>query len=196
MAADGLVELVEDRPGGDEMLGGAEGVLDRPQVLVAQHGAQRIEVGVGAQGEDAVEARVVLDPGPIDGEVTEGNSALEDDPALVNTAPEGDGWFFKMTIGDASQLEDRASIRTQGCAGRGTTGHDLVTEPPPAAAISAAARSSVSRCRAQIQTSTPSAASAIAQALPSPLLEAQTIALFPVIPRSMSCLPGSAQRRK
>lgn len=42
---------------------------------------------------------------PIDGEVTEGNGALEDDPALVNTAPEGDGWFFKMTIGDASQLE-------------------------------------------------------------------------------------------
>ncbi|QKG72153.1 glycine cleavage system protein GcvH [Erythrobacter mangrovi] len=42
---------------------------------------------------------------PIDGEVTEGNSALEDDPALVNTAPEGDGWFFKMTIGDASQLD-------------------------------------------------------------------------------------------
>ena len=42
---------------------------------------------------------------PIDGEVTEGNSALEDDPALVNTAPEGDGWFFKMTIGDAGQLE-------------------------------------------------------------------------------------------
>ncbi|QPC99173.1 glycine cleavage system protein GcvH [Qipengyuania soli] len=42
---------------------------------------------------------------PIDGEVTEGNAALEDDPALVNTAPEGDGWFFKMTIGDASQLD-------------------------------------------------------------------------------------------
>ena len=42
---------------------------------------------------------------PIDGEVTEGNGALEDDPALVNTAPEGEGWFFKMTVGDAGQLE-------------------------------------------------------------------------------------------
>lgn len=42
---------------------------------------------------------------PIDGEVSEANSALEDDPALVNTAPEGDGWFFKMTVGDAGQLE-------------------------------------------------------------------------------------------
>lgn len=42
---------------------------------------------------------------PIDGEVTETNSALEEDPALVNTAPEGEGWFFKMTIADAGQLE-------------------------------------------------------------------------------------------
>ncbi|AUX68968.1 glycine cleavage system protein H [Porphyrobacter sp. HT-58-2] len=42
---------------------------------------------------------------PIDGEVTETNGALEEDPALVNTAPEGEGWFFKMTIADAAQLE-------------------------------------------------------------------------------------------
>ncbi len=43
---------------------------------------------------------------PITGEIIEGNEALEDDPALVNSSPEGDGWFFKMTIGDASQLDD------------------------------------------------------------------------------------------
>lgn len=42
---------------------------------------------------------------PIDGEVTETNGALEEDPALVNTAPEAEGWFFKMTIADAGQLE-------------------------------------------------------------------------------------------
>lgn len=42
---------------------------------------------------------------PITGEVTEANSALEDDPALVNTSPEEGGWFFRMTIGDASELE-------------------------------------------------------------------------------------------
>ena len=42
---------------------------------------------------------------PITGEVTEANGALEDDPALVNTSPEEEGWFFRMTIGDASQLE-------------------------------------------------------------------------------------------
>ena len=42
---------------------------------------------------------------PISGEVTEANSALEDDPALVNTSPEEDGWFFRMTIGDKAELE-------------------------------------------------------------------------------------------
>lgn len=42
---------------------------------------------------------------PITGEVTEANAALEDDPALVNTSPEDAGWFFRMTIGDKSELE-------------------------------------------------------------------------------------------
>ncbi|MXO74939.1 glycine cleavage system protein GcvH [Altererythrobacter aerius] len=42
---------------------------------------------------------------PVTGTVTEGNPALEDDPALVNTAPESDGWFFKLTIADAAELD-------------------------------------------------------------------------------------------
>ena len=42
---------------------------------------------------------------PITGEVTEANGNLEDEPALVNSSPEEDGWFFRMTIGDASELE-------------------------------------------------------------------------------------------
>ena len=33
VTADGLVELVEDRPGGEEVLGGAEGLLDTPYML-------------------------------------------------------------------------------------------------------------------------------------------------------------------
>lgn len=42
---------------------------------------------------------------PVDGTVVEGNAALADDPSLVNTAPETDGWFFKMTIKDQAQFE-------------------------------------------------------------------------------------------
>jgi len=42
---------------------------------------------------------------PVSGTVTEGNQALADDPALVNTSPESAGWFFKVTIADAGELE-------------------------------------------------------------------------------------------
>lgn len=42
---------------------------------------------------------------PVDGTVSEGNAALEDDPSLVNTDAEGAGWFFRMTLSDPSQLE-------------------------------------------------------------------------------------------
>ena len=41
---------------------------------------------------------------PVSGTVTQGNAALEDDPALVNTAPESDGWFFKLTMADKGEL--------------------------------------------------------------------------------------------
>ncbi|MFK4003453.1 glycine cleavage system protein GcvH [Qipengyuania sp. NPDC077563] len=42
---------------------------------------------------------------PLSGEVVEVNEALEDDPALVNSSPEDDGWFFKMTVSDKAELE-------------------------------------------------------------------------------------------
>jgi glycine cleavage system H protein len=42
---------------------------------------------------------------PVSGTVIAGNGALEGDPALVNTDPEGDGWFFKLTLSKPSELE-------------------------------------------------------------------------------------------
>ena len=42
---------------------------------------------------------------PVSGTVSESNAALEDDPALVNTAPEGDGWFFKLAMSDPAELD-------------------------------------------------------------------------------------------
>jgi glycine cleavage system H protein len=42
---------------------------------------------------------------PVTGTVTEANAALEADPALVNTSPEADGWFFKLTLADPSELD-------------------------------------------------------------------------------------------
>lgn len=51
---------------------------------------------------------------PISGEVTEVNDALEEDPALVNSSPEEDGWFFRLSISDSSELKglmDEAGYR-------------------------------------------------------------------------------------
>jgi glycine cleavage system H protein len=41
---------------------------------------------------------------PISGEITEVNEALRDDPSLANTDPMGAGWFFKVKLSDASQV--------------------------------------------------------------------------------------------
>ena len=41
---------------------------------------------------------------PVGGTVTEVNDALVDEPELINADPTGDGWFFRMTIRDASEL--------------------------------------------------------------------------------------------
>lgn len=42
---------------------------------------------------------------PVAGEVTETNATLEDAPETVNASADGDGWFIKMKISDASELE-------------------------------------------------------------------------------------------
>ncbi len=42
---------------------------------------------------------------PVSGTVTEGNGALDGDPALVNGDPEGEGWFFKLTLSDPGELD-------------------------------------------------------------------------------------------
>jgi glycine cleavage system H protein len=42
---------------------------------------------------------------PVSGTILEGNGALEGEPALVNSDPEGEGWFFKLTLSDPSELE-------------------------------------------------------------------------------------------
>ena len=51
---------------------------------------------------------------PVSGEVTEGNQKVVDDPALVNSDPEGEGWFFKLKLSDPSELDglmDEAAYR-------------------------------------------------------------------------------------
>jgi glycine cleavage system H protein len=51
---------------------------------------------------------------PVSGEVIEGNQAVADDPSLVNSDPEGEGWFFKLKLDDVGELDglmDESSYR-------------------------------------------------------------------------------------
>ena len=46
---------------------------------------------------------------PLSGEVMEVNSLLEDQPEIINTSPYEDGWFYKLTPSDLSELDNLLS---------------------------------------------------------------------------------------
>ncbi len=79
-------------------------------VEVPASGAKVIKGGDAAVVESVKAASDVY--APVTGTVTEGNAALESEPALVNSAPESDGWFFKLTLDDVGEINglmDRAA---------------------------------------------------------------------------------------
>lgn len=43
---------------------------------------------------------------PVSGTVTVVNAALEDQPELVNSDAEGEGWLWKMTLSDPAELAE------------------------------------------------------------------------------------------
>jgi glycine cleavage system H protein len=43
---------------------------------------------------------------PVAGEITEANAKLTAEPALVNSSPMGEGWFFKMKIANKKELAE------------------------------------------------------------------------------------------
>jgi glycine cleavage system H protein len=71
-------------------------------VEVPAAGTQVTQGGEAAVVESVKAASDVY--APVSGEVIEGNPALGEDPSLVNTAAESDGWFFKIRLSDNSQL--------------------------------------------------------------------------------------------
>jgi glycine cleavage system H protein len=67
---------------------------------------------VGAEFDKGDEAAVVESVkaasevySPVGGEVTAVNAALEDAPETVNASPDGEGWFLKLKIADADDLD-------------------------------------------------------------------------------------------
>lgn len=52
---------------------------------------------------------------PVSGDVTDGNGDLADAPETVNEDPEGKGWFCKLKLSDAGELDglmDAAAYKT------------------------------------------------------------------------------------
>ncbi|MEO9601348.1 glycine cleavage system protein GcvH [Parasphingorhabdus sp.] len=62
------------------------------------------------QGDDAAVVESVKAASDVyaavSGEVVEVNEMLEDEPGLVNSSAEEDGWFFRVTLSDKSELDD------------------------------------------------------------------------------------------
>ena len=64
------------------------------------------EVGKGDEAAVVESVKAASDVyAPVSGTVIEGNADLADNPALVNEDPEGEGWFFKLTLSDAGELD-------------------------------------------------------------------------------------------
>ena len=72
-------------------------------VELPARGARLIKGGDAAVVESVKAASDVY--APVSGTVVDGNSALEAEPALVNSAAETDGWFFTLMLDDISELD-------------------------------------------------------------------------------------------
>jgi glycine cleavage system H protein len=65
---------------------------------------QSVSKGAGAATVESVKAASEVNA-PVSGEVVEVNSTLADSPGLVNEDPTGKGWFLKIKLSDAAELD-------------------------------------------------------------------------------------------
>jgi len=115
VAVDGSVD------GADQPATGTVGVTDYAQgqlgdVVFVEVPAAGTTVTKGAAAAVVESVKAASEVySPVSGAVTEANAALEAEPALVNTDPEGRGWFFKLTLTQPDELAglmDKAAYKT------------------------------------------------------------------------------------
>jgi glycine cleavage system H protein len=99
---------------------GTVGISDHAQqalgdIVFAEVPAAGKQLAKGAEAAVVESVKAASDVyAPVGGEVIESNAAVADDPALINRDPEGDGWFFKLKLSNASELNglmDEAAYR-------------------------------------------------------------------------------------
>jgi glycine cleavage system H protein len=90
----------------------AEQLGDLVFVELPEVGAELSKDGNAATVESVKAASDVYCP--LDGEVTEVNQEIVNDPSIVNSDPQGKGWFFKLklkNVGDADALLDESAYK-------------------------------------------------------------------------------------
>ncbi len=96
--------------------------LDGDEVIVGitEHAAEQLGdlvfVELPAEGKMVVKGEEIVTiesvkaasdiAAPLDGQITEVNPAIVENPALVNEDPMEDGWFFKMSLADVADLDE------------------------------------------------------------------------------------------
>ena len=89
----------------------AQGLLGDLVYVELPNVGDSVEAGTACAVVESVKAASDV-YAPIAGEVVEGNEALASAPETVNADPEGEGWFAKIKVSDASVLDglmDRAA---------------------------------------------------------------------------------------
>ena len=99
---------------------GAVGITDHAQAELSDvvyvelpKVGRRVQAGEKAAAVESVKAASDI-YAPVSGEITEVNTALNDNSALVNTDPHGEGWMFKLRADDQAgqgELMDAAAYR-------------------------------------------------------------------------------------
>ena len=82
----------------------AQGQLGDVVFVEIPEAGRQVEKGGEAAVVESVKAASDV-YAPVSGEVVEGNNALVEDPSLVNSDPEGEGWFFRLRLSDPSELD-------------------------------------------------------------------------------------------
>jgi len=81
----------------------AQGQLGDVVFVELPEAGRAVEAGKEAAVVESVKAASEV-YAPVSGTVTEANQAVADDSSLVNSDPEGQGWFFRLTLSDPGQL--------------------------------------------------------------------------------------------
>jgi len=88
------------------------GITDHAQdllgdVVFVELPEQGSDVGAGDDAGVVESVKAASDIyAPVSGQVVAVNEQLEESPELVNSDPYGDGWFFRVKLSDASELDD------------------------------------------------------------------------------------------